>query len=151
MQLQTCCPDCTQIRTWIHSCCPFCNIITSGIKLTYTNLSLTYISDFRCIQGLSWDPGFSMESNLQHLGLRLDRPFHHILFSCYYHQFFLHNIIIFLEFLYVSSLSPKAIANYLASLQSMAKFYNIEHSDLSHIAVSRFYIIKALRILPKTL
>ena len=35
-------------------------------------------------------------------------------------------------------MSPKVSANYLASLRSMAKFYNIEHSDLSHIAVSRF-------------
>ena len=53
-------------------------------------------------------------------------------------DFSLHNVIIFLEFLYQSSLSPKVIANYLASLRSMAKFYNIEHSHLSHIAVSRF-------------
>ena len=53
-------------------------------------------------------------------------------------EFSLHNIITFLEFLYQSSLSPKVISNYFASIRSMAKFYNIEHSDLSHIAVSRF-------------
>ena len=53
-------------------------------------------------------------------------------------KFSLHNIITFLEFLYQSSLSPKVISNYLSSIRSMTKFYNIEHSDLSHIAVSRF-------------
>ena len=54
-------------------------------------------------------------------------------------NFSLHNIIVFLEFLYQRSLSPKVIANYLVlSLKSMAKFYNIEHFDFSHIAVSRF-------------
>ena len=52
--------------------------------------------------------------------------------------FSLHNIVIFLEFLYQSSLSPNVIGNYLASLRSMAMFYNIKHSNLSHIAVSRF-------------
>ena len=55
--------------------------------------------------------------------------------------FSLHNIITFLEFLHQSSLSPKVISNYLSSIRSMAKFYNIEHADLSHIAVSRFLSI----------
>ena len=53
-------------------------------------------------------------------------------------KFSLHNIITFLEFLHQSSLSPKVISNYLSSIISMAKFYYIEHSALSHIAMSRF-------------
>ena len=66
-------------------------------------------------------------------------PFCPISFLCnYLWNFHYITLSLFFQFLHQSSLSPKVISNYLSSIRSMAKFYNIEHSDLSHIAASRF-------------
>ena len=48
------------------------------------------------------------------------------------------NILIFLEFLVKNHLSPKVIRNYFSSISSLAKFYDLDVSDLSHPAVLRF-------------
>ena len=49
-----------------------------------------------------------------------------------------HNILIFLEYLYVNSLSPKVIKNYLSSLASMAKQFRIDSSNIYHHTVHRY-------------
>ena len=48
------------------------------------------------------------------------------------------NILIFLEFLVKNHLSPRVVRNYFASISSLAKFYHMDSSDLSHPAVFRF-------------
>ena len=49
-----------------------------------------------------------------------------------------HNILSFLEYLYQNGLSPKVIKNYLSSISSVSKFFNLDVSHLSHIAVSHY-------------
>ena len=49
-----------------------------------------------------------------------------------------YNILIFLEFLTKNHLSPKVVRNYLASLSSVAQFYNFDTSATAHPAVHRF-------------
>ena len=53
-------------------------------------------------------------------------------------EFSLHNILVFLEYLYQNHLSPQVIKNYVSSLASMARTYNISAPCLSHISVSHF-------------
>ena len=43
-----------------------------------------------------------------------------------------HNILIFLEYLYINSLSPKVNENYLSSIASMARQLNLETSNFHH-------------------
>ena len=49
-----------------------------------------------------------------------------------------HNILVFLEYLYQNQLSPKVIKNYLSSISSMARFYRLSDSSLSDSAISRY-------------
>ena len=53
-------------------------------------------------------------------------------------NFSLHNILAFLEYLYQNCISPQVIKNYVSSLNSMARIYNIPAEDLSHVAVSHY-------------
>ena len=53
-------------------------------------------------------------------------------------NFSLHNILVFLEYLYQYHISPQVIKNYVSSLNAMARTYNIPAEDLSHIAVAHF-------------
>ena len=53
-------------------------------------------------------------------------------------NFSLHNILTFLEYLYQNHISPQVIKNYVSSLNSMARTYNIPAEDLSHVAVSHY-------------
>ena len=48
------------------------------------------------------------------------------------------NLLIFMEFLSRNQLSHRVIRNYLSSLSSMAQFYGLDTSHLSHPAVSIF-------------
>ena len=48
-------------------------------------------------------------------------------------EFLLHNILVFLEYLYQNHLSPQVIKNYVSSLASMARTYHISAGCLSHI------------------
>ena len=48
------------------------------------------------------------------------------------------NLLIFIEFLSRNQLSHRVIRNYLSSLSSLAQFYGLDVSHLSHPAVSRF-------------
>ena len=50
--------------------------------------------------------------------------------------FALHQILCFLEFLHVNSLSPKVIKKVLSSLKSMAKFHRLPAEMLCHHSVS---------------
>ena len=52
-------------------------------------------------------------------------------------KFSLHNILAFLEYLYQNHISTQVIKNYVSSLNSMARTYNIPTEDLSHISVAR--------------
>ena len=49
-----------------------------------------------------------------------------------------HNIIVFLEFLTTNHISHKVVRNYLSSIASLASFYNLDPSHLSHPAALRF-------------
>ena len=49
-----------------------------------------------------------------------------------------HNILTFLEYLYQSLISPKAIASYLSYIHAKASIYNLNTSSLSHPAITRF-------------
>ena len=53
-------------------------------------------------------------------------------------EFSLHNILVFLEYLYQHHLSPQVIKNYVSSLASMARTYNISAASLSHISVGHY-------------
>ena len=48
-----------------------------------------------------------------------------------------HNILVFLEYLYKNDLSPKVIKNYWSSIVSMAKYYRLPDSSLSDSCISR--------------
>ena len=50
----------------------------------------------------------------------------------------MHNILVFLEYLVNSSISPKVVRNYLSSMASMASFYRITHEALHSEPVKRF-------------
>ena len=50
----------------------------------------------------------------------------------------LHNILTFLQYLYQNSISVKVIKNYLSSISTMASFYNLDHSAVSHPLTTRF-------------
>ena len=52
-------------------------------------------------------------------------------------EFLLHNILVFLEYLYQNHLSPQVIKN-VSSLASMARTYNISATCLSDISVGHF-------------
>ena len=49
-----------------------------------------------------------------------------------------HNILIFLEYLYNNALSPKVIKNYLSSISAVTSFYHLDTRPLSHPSISRF-------------
>ena len=49
-----------------------------------------------------------------------------------------HDIIVFLEFLTKDHISHKVVRNYLSSIASLASFYNLDPSHVSHPAVLRF-------------
>ena len=49
-----------------------------------------------------------------------------------------HNILVFLEYLYINSLSPKVIKNYLSSISSMARQLNFDTSNCYHHMVQRY-------------
>ena len=49
-----------------------------------------------------------------------------------------HNVLIFLEYLYKNGLSPKVIKNYLSSISSVTSFYHLDHTPLSDPSISRF-------------
>ena len=49
-----------------------------------------------------------------------------------------HNILSFLEYLYQNALSPKVIKNYLSSISSVSKNFNLDVSALSHISVAHY-------------
>ena len=49
-----------------------------------------------------------------------------------------HNILSFLEYLYQNGLSPKVIKNYLSSISSVSKNFNLDISSLSHISVAHY-------------
>ena len=49
-----------------------------------------------------------------------------------------HKILTFLEYLYCNKLSPKVIKNYLSSLTSMAKRYDLEHTVFYDHTVTRY-------------
>ena len=49
-----------------------------------------------------------------------------------------HNILTFLEYLYINSLSPKVIKKYLSSIASMARQLNLETSSFHHHMVQRY-------------
>ena len=49
-----------------------------------------------------------------------------------------HNILVFLEYLYKNDLSPKVIKNYLSSITSMAKYYHLPDSSLLDSSISRY-------------
>ena len=49
-----------------------------------------------------------------------------------------HNILSFLEYLYQNGLSPKVIKNYLSSISSVLKFFNLDVSSLAHISISHY-------------
>ena len=53
-------------------------------------------------------------------------------------NFSLHNILAFLEYLYQNHIYPQVIKNYVSSLNSMARTYNIPAEDLSHVAVAHY-------------
>ena len=48
-----------------------------------------------------------------------------------------HNVLIFLEYLYTNSLPPKVIKNYLSSMASMTKQLNLDTSNAYHHMVQR--------------
>ena len=50
----------------------------------------------------------------------------------------LHNILVFLEYLYINSLSPKVIKNYLSSISSMARKFSLDSSNCYHHMVQRY-------------
>ena len=50
----------------------------------------------------------------------------------------LSNILAFLEYLYQNNISLKVIKNYLSSISTMAKFYQINHPDIFHPSVARY-------------
>ena len=52
--------------------------------------------------------------------------------------FTLSNILAFLEYLYQNHISPKVIKNYLSSITTMAKFYQLDHQDIFHPSVTRY-------------
>ena len=47
-----------------------------------------------------------------------------------------HNILSFLEYLYQNGLSSKVIKNYLSSISSVSKFFNLDTSSLADISIS---------------
>ena len=49
-----------------------------------------------------------------------------------------HNILVFLEYLYINSLSPKVIKNYLSSISSMARQLKFDTSNCYHHMVQRY-------------
>ena len=49
-----------------------------------------------------------------------------------------HNVLVFLEYLVKSSISPKVVKNYLSSIASMASFYRIPHQAIQSEPVKRF-------------
>ena len=49
-----------------------------------------------------------------------------------------HNILIFLEYLYINSLSPRVIKNYLSSLATMARQFNFDTSNFYHHMIQRY-------------
>ena len=49
-----------------------------------------------------------------------------------------HNLLIFLEYLYNNSLSPKVIKNYLASISTMAFHYNLDPTPIKHQSVTKY-------------
>ena len=59
-------------------------------------------------------------------------------------EFSLHNVLVFLEYLYQNNLSPQVIKIYVSSLASMARTYNISASDLSHILVVHYLRSKSI-------
>ena len=48
------------------------------------------------------------------------------------------NTLAFMEYLYKNSLSPRVISNYIASIQTRARFYSWDTSAVSHPAVIRY-------------
>ena len=56
----------------------------------------------------------------------------------------LQNILSFIQYLAYNNITPKVIANYLSSIRTMAGWYGIPHSDLSHHMV--FLLLRSLRI-----
>ena len=52
--------------------------------------------------------------------------------------FTLSNVLAFLEYLYQNHISPKVIKNYLSSITTMAKFYQLDHQDIFHPSVARY-------------
>ena len=49
-----------------------------------------------------------------------------------------HKILIFLEYLYINSLSPKVIKNYLSSIATMARQLNFDTSNFYHHMIQRY-------------
>ena len=43
-----------------------------------------------------------------------------------------------MEYLYHNSISPKVVRNYISFIASQAKFYSMQHQDITHPAVSRY-------------
>ena len=65
----------------------------------------------------------------------------HLSFLCFTKSPFiitLSNILAFLEYLYQNNISLKVIKNYLSSISTMAKFYQIDHQDIFHPSVVRY-------------
>ena len=52
--------------------------------------------------------------------------------------FTLSNVLAFLEYLYQNHISPKVIKNYLSSITTRAKFYQLDHQDIFHPSVARY-------------
>ena len=52
--------------------------------------------------------------------------------------FTLSNVLAFLEYLYQNHISPKVIKNYLSSITTMAKFYQLDHQYIFHPSVTRY-------------
>ena len=50
----------------------------------------------------------------------------------------LHNLLVFLEYLHQNSLSPKVIKNYLSSIATVARSYNMDYSETHNPAVNRY-------------
>ena len=55
----------------------------------------------------------------------------------------LHNIMVFLEYLYQPSLSTKVIKNYHSSLMSKTRQFGLEHTSLFHPAFPNFVEVSA--------
>ena len=49
-----------------------------------------------------------------------------------------HNILTFLEYLYINALSPKVIKNYLSFIATMARQFNFDTSNIYHYMIQRY-------------